>query len=62
MKRNRFRIDLDEGLPLETPTEFEMLHVDCFEEETKQIFAWIDEGNKPLIFGGKLFREKRSYQ
>lgn len=54
MKRNRFGINLDEGLPLETQVEFEMLHVDCFEEETKKIFSWIDEVSKPLIFGGQI--------
>jgi len=54
MKRNRFGINLDEGLPLETQAEFDLLHVDCFAKETSRIFDWIHEGNKPLIFGGQI--------
>jgi len=54
MKRNRFGINLDEGVPLLTQEDFEQLHVDCFSEIVGKLLLWMKEGNKPLLIGGQI--------
>lgn len=54
MKRNRFGINFDEGIPLLNQIDFEQLHVDCFKESTGKLLSWMEVGNKPLLIGGQI--------
>ena len=54
MKRNRFGLNLDEGLPLVTEEDFDILYVDCFGEIEAKFTAWLKKGNKPLLLGGQI--------
>jgi len=54
MKRNRFGINLDEGIPLENKVDYEHLYVDCFSETSESLHSWIEEGNAPLLLGGQI--------
>jgi hypothetical protein len=54
MKRNRFGINLDEGIPLSSQRDFELLYVDCFNDVSNRLHEWIDRGDKPLVFGGQI--------
>lgn len=54
MKRNRFGINLDEGIPLSTKADFELLHVDCFAKTAARLHSWMEEGEKALLLGGQI--------
>lgn len=54
MKRNRYGINLDEGIPLCTENDFVKLHVPCFSEVSLKIAQWILESSKPLLLGGQI--------
>ncbi len=54
MKRNRSGINLDEGVPLVSKPEFELLYVPCFAEITAGLLAWIEVGERPLLVGGQI--------
>lgn len=54
MKRNRFGINLDEGIPLSTPVDFELLHVNCFSEIARKLLSWIEGDDKSLLLGGQI--------
>ncbi|MBT3388160.1 MAG: hypothetical protein HN417_09525 [Desulfobacula sp.] len=55
MKINKFGINLDEGLPLNSET-LDLLYVSCFEETVSQITDWIKDNNteNPLMLGGQI--------
>lgn len=54
MKRNRFGLNLDEGLPLVTPEDFDLLYVDCFGEVETRFAEWLKKGGAPLLIGGQI--------
>lgn len=54
MKRNRFGINLDEGVPLSSSEDFALLFVDCFTEATTKLSTWIREGNTPVLLAGQI--------
>lgn len=54
MKRNRFGINIDEGIPLVSETEFELLYVSCFGETEERFKSWLIEGDRPLLLGGQI--------
>jgi hypothetical protein len=54
MKRNRFGINLDQGVPLLTEDDFDTLYVDCFNKTTEQLISWIKKGRQPLLLGGQI--------
>ena len=54
MKRNRFGINLDEGIPLSSERDFELLYVTCFNDVSTQLHEWIERGDKPLMLGGQI--------
>lgn len=54
MKRNRFGINLDEGIPLATPDDFDLLHVDCFQEISNKLISWIKDSERPILLGGQI--------
>ena len=61
MKRNRFGINLDEGIQLQTDWEFDNLYVSCHEETFGQLITWLKEDSKPLQFGGQIGSGKSSF-
>lgn len=54
MKRSRFGINLDEGIPLSSQRDFELLYVTCFNDAANQLHQWIARGDKPLMLGGQI--------
>lgn len=54
MKRNRFGINIDEGIPLASEMEFELLYVPCFGDTAERLNSWLVEGDKPLLIGGQI--------
>lgn len=54
MKRNRFGINLDEGVPLESKEDYEILFVDFFGDASLKLRSWIEEGNAPILLGGQI--------
>lgn len=54
MKRNRFGINLDEGIPLSTETDFELLYVPCFNDISNLLHEWLEHGDKPQLVGGQI--------
>ncbi|PIP38984.1 MAG: hypothetical protein COX19_09610, partial [Desulfobacterales bacterium CG23_combo_of_CG06-09_8_20_14_all_51_8] len=54
MKRNRFGINIDEGIPLVSEPDFELLYVPCFGETAERLNSWLVEGDKPLLLGGQI--------
>jgi hypothetical protein len=54
MKRNRYGINLDSGIPLVTEKEFELLYVSCFGETEERFKSWLVEGDRPLLLGGQI--------
>ncbi len=54
MKRNRFGINLDEGIPLNTQLDFDLLHVDCFPQATEKLMVWIEDSDGTLAIGGQI--------
>ncbi|MGI9278542.1 MAG: hypothetical protein ACR2PX_02805 [Endozoicomonas sp.] len=54
MKRHSQGINLDEGIPLSTGKEFELLYMELFPQETEILTHWLDQGTKPLMLGGQI--------
>jgi hypothetical protein len=54
MKRHRFGINLDEGIPLSSDQDFELLHVPCFNDISGQLLEWTARGEKPSLLGGQI--------
>lgn len=54
MNLNRYGVNLDEGLPLVIPEDFEQLYVDCFGDNKKVLVDWIQNGYQPLMLGGQV--------
>ena len=54
MKRNKFGINVDEGVALTTPEEFERLFVDAQSDAKKRLLEWLRTGDKPISFGGQI--------
>jgi hypothetical protein len=53
MKRNRFGINLDEGVPL-NKEEYEILFVNFCEEPARKLRSWIETGESPVLLGGQI--------
>lgn len=60
MKRNRFGINLDEGISLQTEWEFENLYVSCHDDTYRELIIWLKEQSEPLQFGGQIGSGKSS--
>lgn len=54
MKRNKFGINIDEGIALETSEEFNQLYVDVASVAEKQLSTWLQHGKKSVLFGGQI--------
>lgn len=56
MKRNKYGMNFDEGVPLnaEKEVDFACLYVDCFEDTVIHLYSWLNEGDAPLILGGQI--------
>lgn len=54
MERNKFGINLDEGIPLHTPSEFDSLYVPNYINIMERLIDWIKEGTKSLLLGGQI--------
>ena len=54
MKRYRFGINLDGGVPLASESDFEQLYVECSHETVEILTSWIKEGDSPLLLGGQI--------
>lgn len=54
MKRNTFGINLDEGIALTTPEEFDSLFVDTGSDAELKLGQWLREGEKPVLLGGQI--------
>ena len=54
MKRNRFGINVDEGVSLTTEEEFELLFVDTESDAQKRLGKWLKSGDQPVLFGGQI--------
>jgi len=54
MKRNRFGINVDEGVALTTPEEFERLFVDTESDAEKSLLKWLTTGERSVLFGGQI--------
>lgn len=54
MKRHRYGMNLDEGIPLQSPEDFELLYLDLFPQVVKRLDAWLSKGDGPLLLGGQI--------
>jgi hypothetical protein len=54
MKRNRFGINVDEGVALTSLEEFDRLFVDTESEAEKSLLEWLRTGEGPVLFGGQI--------
>ena len=54
MKRNRFGINVDEGVALTTGEEFARLFVDTEPDAEKQLVEWLKTGEQSVLFGGQI--------
>jgi hypothetical protein len=55
MKRNRYGINFDLGVPLQTEEEFELLYVDIYSTQKKRLIQWINEKEEsPVIVAGQI--------
>ena len=54
MKRNFRGVNLDEGIPLSTAQDFQLLHLDLYPEETATLVDWIESGKSSLRLGGQI--------
>lgn len=54
MKRNKFGINIDQGIPLSTDLEFDKLYVPCHKSSFQGLESWLKEANTPLVFGGQI--------
>jgi len=54
MKRNRFGINLDQGIPLSSDNDFQLLYVSCFKDTSDQLHEWMEQGNNSLMLGGQI--------
>ena len=54
MKRNRFGINVDEGVALTTHEEFEQLFVDTESDAKNRLLEWLKDGDRPSVFGGQI--------
>lgn len=54
MKRNRFGINLDEGIALQDEWELENLYIPHHEEVFEALITWLKEEDEPLRLGGQI--------
>ncbi len=54
MERNRFGINVDEGIALTTAEEFEGLFVDTESEAGIKLLGWLKTGEQSVLFGGQI--------
>lgn len=54
MKRNRFGINVDEGIALASSEEFEHLFVDTESDAGKRLLQWLKNAGHPVLFGGQI--------
>ena len=61
MRRNKFGINIDEGVALSTPEEFDHLYIESEPEVNNQLKRWLSHGNKPVLVGGQIGCGKTSF-
>jgi hypothetical protein len=54
MKRNRFGINVDEGVALTNPDDFEQFFVETDSITKKKLLEWLKSGNQSVLFGGQI--------
>jgi len=55
VKRRKFGINLDDGVPLSSDEDFQLLYVSCNPEITACLQAWFaDEMQEPILLGGQI--------
>ena len=54
MKRNKYGINLDEGIALSSEEEFEILFIESDCDCETRLVDWIQMGEQPLLFGGQI--------
>lgn len=54
MALNQFGINLDEGIALSTPDEFDKLYVEPDTDLVKKFMAWLVDGDKAVLLGGQI--------
>ncbi len=54
MKRNRFGINVDEGLALSTAEEFKLLYVDTHTEAEDKLSEWLENGEQSILLWGQI--------
>lgn len=62
MKRNRYGINFDLGVPLQTEEEFELLYVELNAEDKQRLIDWMkNENRKPAIVAGQIGTGKTTF-
>ena len=54
MQRSTFGINLDQGVALTSPIEFDQLFVDAESEAKIKLLEWLQTGEQPALFGGQI--------
>ena len=54
MKRNRFGINLDEGIPLSTAFDYQSLYIEFFSDTELKLSEWVEHGTASLLAGGQI--------
>jgi len=60
MKRNKFGINMDEGIPLKTKEDFEILYIPSFKEVYDNLVEWFYNDEESIIVGGQIGTGKSS--
>lgn len=60
MKRNKFGINMDEGIPLVTKEDFEILYVPSFKKVYDNLVEWFQNDDEPIMVGGQIGTGKSS--
>ena len=61
MIRNKFGINVDEGLALVTPEDFELLYVEKDLDKKKHLSDWLNNKTTPLYIGGQIGTGKTKF-
>jgi hypothetical protein len=61
MKRNKYGINFDEGLPFESDWEFQKLYVPFHQPQIEEFVDWIMTNDKPVLIGGQIGSGKSTF-
>jgi hypothetical protein len=60
MKRNKYGINIDEGIALTSEDDFQILYIESDSKCESDLIEWIKNGNNAVLFGGQIGSGKTS--